>query len=596
MHRMLRALHKLCCILLLLSLLTIGVAEEVPAIKESDARDQLVRVCLTRLGGRERLDFTFTAPYQLIAENGSMLYFHAGSQVTLQVEDDLIYLYYQEMGQQLGTHVSLERSNDSEDDATGFRLTNFPALYMGDLKLDVIDGNFRSVLSIHVEDYLLGVVPYEMGEDFPLEALKAQAIAARTYALRRQGQYRDYDILDNTNDQVFRGYIAGYKRSEKAVQETRGICGYYKGELAQCYYSASNGGQTELVQTVWGGREPYAYYNAGKDPYDVANPQSVVRTFRLYKEYSDEKEAPDVLRQIIAEKLAEALKDQGHQVSQDNVRIDAVKAVQVSMPSASDSLHMTNLHMELDISLRTKPEFAIRAIDTSPEEVHLFEDTPAETSELANDFSATVPEATYIPFTPLSETISVDIPIFPDAEEAFSLNISANYQNEIWSVVEKEKEFLIEVRRYGHGVGMSQRGAQWMASEYDKTYQEILSFYYPGMGLIRFPEQERKFTDSEDALAATAGPAPSPTPRPTPMPISLIPDDGQWYAAVTEIADDSSLNLRAQPSMNSDVLMRLYKGQRLLVAERCQEEGWVHVRTDDADGYVMEKYLTKEKQ
>ena len=104
------------------------------------------------------------------------------------------------------------------------------------------------MLTLGVEDYLLGVVPYEMGDSFPLEALKAQAIAARTYALRKSGSSEDYDVEDTTNDQAYRGRSASSPLSEQAVRETKGICGVYKGALAQCFYSASNGGQTELGQ------------------------------------------------------------------------------------------------------------------------------------------------------------------------------------------------------------------------------------------------------------------------------------------------------------------------------------------------------------
>lgn len=95
--------------------------------------------------------------------------------------------------------------------------------------------------------YCLGVVPYEMSDSFPLEALKAQAVAARTYALRSQNPTQPYDLVDTTNDQVYRGYVPGNDRTERAIRETRGVCGFYRDQLAQCYYSASNGGQTELV-------------------------------------------------------------------------------------------------------------------------------------------------------------------------------------------------------------------------------------------------------------------------------------------------------------------------------------------------------------
>lgn len=593
MERILRGLKIACCLVLAFMFLPSGYAENTLKMNAGVSRDQTVRVCLTRLGGRNRLDFTFTAPYILEADNQTTMYFRAGSQVTFQIENDIIYLYYQDMGQQLGSDVSLFRSDETSDVMTGFRLTNFPALYMGDLRLDIIEGKFRSVLSIHVEDYLLGVIPYEMGEAFPMEALKAQAVAARTYALRRQGQFKNYDLVDNTNDQVFRGYLHGYARSEKAVADTRGICGFYKGELAQCYYSASNGGQTELVQTVWNSRKPYDYYAFGEDPYDVANPESVVRRFKLMKRYTEDRQAPYKLKETIVEYLSDALEEHGHKVSADNVQIDKIISVSVDGPSAKNSKHMTNLRMELGISVRSKPEFMIRTIDTNPDEVYLFENDVAEKD--VNKDTAVTPDPTYTPFTPLEENITVNIPIFPVAEEIFSLNISGNYENEIWSVVEEEDQFVIEARRYGHGVGMSQRGAQWMASEYNKSYQEILKFYYPGMELICFPEQERKFVDTEDALATMAGPAPTPTPKPTLMPVAKAVEKGQWIGIVSEIADDSSLNLRAEPSLNGEILMRLYKGQRLVVLGKATEDGWLPVRTDVAEGYVIGKYLTKER-
>ena len=167
--------------------------------------------------------------------------------------------------------------------------------------------------------------------------------------------------------------------------------------------------------------------------------------------------------------------------------------------------------------------------------------------------------------------------------------------NEIWSVTENDEAFTLEARRYGHGVGMSQRGAQVMASRYGMTYQDILGFYYPAMKLRQYQNNTRRFAKVDEALSSTAGPAPSPTPRPTLMPSTMVALEDQWFAYVTEIADDSSLNLRSIPSMSGDIQMRLYKNQRLLVIERCPEEGWVHMQTDVADGYVMEKYLTQEE-
>ena len=131
-----------------------------------------------------------------------------------------------------------------------------------------------------------------------------------------------------------------------------------------------------------------------------------------------------------------------------------------------------------------------------------------------------------------------------------------------------------------------------MAQKYEKSFRDILSFYYPGMKLMRYPEEPVSLAVPEDAMLATAGPAPSPTPRPTPMPVTLVPEEGQWMAEVTEISENSSLNLRAEPSLNADIVMRLYRGQKLIVTEAAAEEGWVRVKTDTVEGFVMETFLS----
>jgi len=98
-------------------------------------------------------------------------------------------------------------------------------------------------------------------------------------------------------------------------------------------------------------------------------------------------------------------------------------------------------------------------------------------------------------------------------------------------------------------------------------------------------------------LAETPGPAATPTPRPTLMPVSEASlndlPEGAWLASVENIEDDSSLNLRADPSPAGEILMRLYKHQRLVVLETCEDPVWVHVRTDAVEGYVMVSFLEK---
>ena len=598
-----RSIRRCLALLLMLALPLCAAQAQDMTLPSAGARDQTVRVHLSRLNLTDRMDLTLVSAYSVHTQAGAQLHFQAGSEVAVLLRDGALYLYYEGMSQLAGQSVTLLR--DAVEGESGFRLTNYPALYAGDLQIDVVDGKVRPILSVHVEDYLLGVVPYEMSDSFPLEALKAQAVAARTYALRSQDLSQPYDLVDTTNDQVYRGYLPGNDQTERAIQETRGVCGFYRDQLAQCYYSASNGGQTELVETVWPTEEDFGYYAFGDDPYDVENPDSVVRTFEIKKTYGEEETAPYALRNLLATQLFDQLTALGYDPAPESVRVEGVSAVSVSGAASEDNKYMTRLTLTVSISGRTRKNAPAPVVDLNAEEVSLFEvvdETPSPTPTVqTTGFMPVVtvtpsptPIPVYGPFTPIEEPFTLELDIFPTAEQALGLDITAHYDNELWSVRETDDAYIVEARRFGHGVGMSQRGAQWMAAEYGKTYQEIIAFYYPGLTLMRYEDQPAQMTQPEAALAATPGPAPTPTPRPTLMPMTLTPQEGQWLATVTEIDDDSSLNLRKTPDLGGEILMRLYKGQQLLVLERCPQEGWVKVRTDVAEGYVVEDYLTAE--
>ena len=585
-------------------------AEALPAA--TDGRSQTVRVLLTRLKITDRIDLALQSPYGVKLENGTELHFAGGSELAVLLRGGALYVYYEGMSLLAGKAVTLTHEAVEDGTEFGLRRANFPALYAGDLELAIADDVIRPVLSIDVEDYLLGVVPYEMSNSFPYEALKAQAVASRTYALHEQDKGEPYDVVDTSNDQVYRGYEAGNESVEKAVAETRGICGFYKGKLAQCYYSASNGGQTERTLTVWPKGSDLAYYAFGTDKYDVENPASTVKSIELAKQYAKDEIAPYGLRKLLAVALSDKLQKLGYDPAPESIQVGKVLSVTVDTPSgAADSKLMTMLHMKVELSGRTRTGGSPVAATPAPskaaqvsaggdgdEEVSLF--APKATATPAPSAAATLestpeppPAPSYGPFEALDEPVVLDVPIFPTAEDCFAMNISSNFDNEIWTVRETQKAFVVEARRFGHGVGLSQRGAQWMAGSYQWSYTHILAFYYPGMELLQYPPHAAVSMKLDDPLTQTAGPAPSPTPRPTLMPATMQAQEGQWFAEVTGIDDDSTLNLRSSPDMGGDVAMRLYKHQRLLVVERCPEDGWVKVRTDATEGYVVERFLTK---
>jgi len=151
-------------------------------------------------------------------------------------------------------------------------------LYMGSMKFWANGSLIDVVNHVYLEKYLYGVVAYEMSNGFPLEALKAQAVAARCYAVKRLEGTRGpvFDIGDTSGDQVYKGYNESYANVRKAVDETAGQVLTYNSAIITAYYSASNGGQTERTENVWSAAIPY--FKIRSDPFDLANPYSLEKT------------------------------------------------------------------------------------------------------------------------------------------------------------------------------------------------------------------------------------------------------------------------------------------------------------------------------
>lgn len=132
------------------------------------------------------------------------------------------------------------------------------------------DNGINVVNYLELEDYVKGVIPYEMSASWPYEALKAQAICARTYVVFNQNAYEEYDfdLTDDTESQVYRGYTEATETTDRAVDETAGLYVRYEGKICNIYYFASSGGASEDGKNVFGVNEPYL---SGKiDPFEDA--------------------------------------------------------------------------------------------------------------------------------------------------------------------------------------------------------------------------------------------------------------------------------------------------------------------------------------
>lgn len=566
-------------LILLVSLLLAAFA--FPGGQAGAQTQSTIRVLLNSLKIEDTLHIDVQGSYML--ENGQMT-FANGTELTVVARGDQLVLHTGGLAAAMGPTMKLVRC-DSETPGA-LLLNDNSGLYEGDLMLTVQDGSIRPVLHIYIEDYLLGVVPYEMGDSFPLEALKAQAIAARTYALCKSGSEQDYDVEDTTNDQAYKGRSSSSPLSEQAVRETEGLCGAYNGELAYCYYSASNGGQTELGQHVWPTDAPdaYDYMDMRDDPYDYENDASVVKRYTLEKK-PGEKGVGEALHSAMTAALADELLARGYQADGNLVRFDEILRVEAVSPRFSEpSRLMTALEFDVRVSVRSYLY-----------KYEQIQQTPAPDAGIAADATpgpTPRPTATpaYSPYTAIDDVLTFSLPIFTTAEQAMGLSINV-YQNELISVIDIGSAFMIESRRFGHGVGMSQRGAQQMAEKYKMSFQEILTFYYPGMDVIQYDAQRSPLPTANMEIMSTPAPTPSPTPRPTLMPVSTedLPK-GAYVAVVSNIAEDSSLNLRASATLSSEILKRLYYNQKLIVLNS-SADGWAHVKTDVIEGYVRSEYL-----
>ena len=131
--------------------------------------------------------------------------------------------------------------------------------YRGSLELRHRGAGLTAVNIVPVDDYLLSVVPEEMPTDWPAEALKAQSVAARSFALKSRGRHaaEGYDLCTTTRCQLYKGIASEKTASTAAVRATRGEVLTYGGQPIEALFHTDSGGMTESSEDVWGSHVPY---------------------------------------------------------------------------------------------------------------------------------------------------------------------------------------------------------------------------------------------------------------------------------------------------------------------------------------------------
>ena len=495
---------------LLLTLL-LGAARADNGVVSGTTVSGTVRVYLSSIASNTSVDVSVDGSYSIGGDASRAI--PRGTTINVTNSGGTLMLRMNGQTQTMGSRFKLRRHQTSGENGVRIAQARYPgSLYPGDIEFIAKGGNVQIIVHVFMEDYMRGVLPYEMDNSFPLEALKAQAVAARTYVLKKMSaQAATYDVVDTTSDQVYNGTPGGNARCAQAVEETSGIVGTVGGEYMASYYTASNGGQTESVANAWGSGS-YSYLQVKDDPYDLRNSASVAKSVSFYRDGTTSVSSLTALLQTEAAAL----------LGVGSVSIEGITRVTPHSPRYAAP---SRVYTKLDVGMKL---------------------------------------AGY-------GEVTVTLDYFSQVEGLCGLSINT-LKNETIEVTETVGGFKLTARRYGHGVGMSQRGAQQMAAE-GMTYDQILEFYYPGLTRTRY-------TMTRTILPAIDG-------------SQSVPEEGTGDAklAVVMLSNPlDSLNLRREPSTSSAVLATIPHGTQVTLLE--MGTAWSRVQVGTLSGYVSNEYIS----
>ena len=306
---------------------------------------------------------------------------------------------------------------------------------------------------VGLEEYLYGVVPAEMPSTWHEEALKAQAVCARSYALMKAGYggasnaKKGYKVVDTVSSQVYKGYLSESVKANKAVDATQGKMICYDNKVITSYFFSTSGGSTEASKDVWAVNLPYL--QSVPDFYEQDAPREVWEVTLSMKEINDSLVGQGIHIGTLEDLSVSKYSSTGR-----------VYALNLSGADRSLNLQGTTIRTVLNLY---STKFTIVRQGDIPDEVCVLSADGMDNRRISEMYIASedgVEKAS----TELSQYI------VQSADTLF------NYPG---SAPKGADEILFAGMGYGHGVGMSQYGAKGMA-EAGYTYQEIIEYYFTG--------------------------------------------------------------------------------------------------------------------
>jgi len=341
-----------------------------------------------------------------------------------------------------------------------------PALYNGQFELKMTKNyNFNIINVLDMQSYLKGVVPNEMPVSFGLEALKAQAVAARNYANRSQSNGNFYDICDSTACQVYYGANSYTPLSNQAVDETTGIMALYKLEPILALYSSTGGGITESYENTFG-------QNSGFTPPTVLPYLKSVSDNKNYTTLKTENEVREFYSKPV----------ETYDVKSPRYRWK----VEWSPTELETILNKTLL--EQSSRGLVEPVFDRNSVLEGLEEIKVLKRGDSGKALLVEVVSRTGRWC-------VKKELGIRRVFQKDNRILYSANFFVDIENNAQQTdLEKAifdtggglTKIVFTGGGYGHGVGMSQYGAGFMASKGAK-YTDILSHYYTGITVGTVP-------------------------------------------------------------------------------------------------------------
>ncbi|HOQ16068.1 MAG TPA: SpoIID/LytB domain-containing protein [Defluviitaleaceae bacterium] len=330
--------------------------------------------------------------------------------------------------------------------------------YRGKMEFGRYDG--KGITAVNVlpfEEYLYGVVPAEMPASWDIEALKAQAIVARNYAINCMGKHSasGYDLCDGEHCQVYKGYTTETERSNRAVDETEGELLYYNNELVSTFYFSSSGGYTENSEDVWVTALPFL--RAVEDYYEL-------NTYTWTKSFS--REEIEVLLKNNGKDIGKILDIQIGSYSTGG------RVMELTIIGSNGSVTLTkesirSFFKKDGASLDSRKFQLVKGGTTN----HSYFSVIGGNSKINSNISLNQIYALGADgnITNLSGNLASIVAEGKNGQEHLSLVHSTS----------AEGDFVFVGRGRGHGVGMSQWGAKGMA-EAGFNYRQILAHYFNG--------------------------------------------------------------------------------------------------------------------